>query len=1106
MPIPSILRWATPVRVCFAVVAAFLLTAVPVHAQVIRAVNAAGPGGPGPWAAATTDLRAALLASAPGDQVWVAAGTYRPAPPGGTRTLSFTVPSGVRVYGGFSGTEASFSERSGDPSLFPTILSGDLNGDDTVGANRGDNALRVVVITNANDQTVLDRFTIRSGNSAAYPSAPIPADVGPGAGLYITSSSVRISDCRIADNATGRKFPAAAAVDGADGAGAYISGGAPVFTRCTFDSNTCGAGGYLNQCISGTGQPGGVGGNGGGVFALNSSPSFISCNFTKNASGAGNNGLGCVNMPSPGTAAGYGGAFASSGSACTFTLCSFSLNTAASGGAGGVSGQSGAVAANGPGGNGGALSITGGAPSTITACRFTRNSAGPGVPTTFSGFTNAPAGGAGGSGGALWVHGATVTIINSLFADNAAGNGGSGGLIFNAAQDGGPGGNGGAIAASSTAQLALRACTITRNAPGAGGPGAPQPVACRPFGPGCRSNSNGPNGTGGGLLLSASGSTITSSIVFSNSGIAIGGGFPPVTTYSCIEGGITGTGNIASDPAFASPGSGDFHLQPTSPCIDAGSTPALAGQTTDLDGQPRFIDLCAIPNTGLGPAPIPDMGCFETQETSNDCNANGVCDSLELLGLPIPNPTPGVNDRFAWALDIEGNTAAIGARTDDTASGIDSGSVTIYSRTPSGWSPVQTLLPPANSASADFGNQVAIDGSTLAIAARTTRVGAVVNAGAVYIYRLSGATWSLAATLTAPDPSPDAQFGHGLALSGGSVLIGALRTNGAATRSGAVYVFRDNSIAWVFDRKLFPADGAIDDGFGIAVATSGPYAVIGAPYVDTLGLDAGAIYIYFNNPISGWGQTAKLLARDSGPADNFGELVAISDDHVLANAPRHTHSGVLHAGAAYTFRRTGATWYQQAKLTSNHPDANENFGFGIALDGGRALIGGFARPSGVLNGAGAAYIFSRAANRWTLADRIDAPAPVDAGYFGYAAAISGDTALIGSFGATVGNTIFAGEARVFDLRFLDCDRNSRIDRCQIAAGQAVDTDANNIPDPCQFGPCPADFNGSGGASVQDIFDFLSDFFAQSLTADFNGTGAVTVQDIFDYLTAYFAGC
>ncbi len=54
--------------------------------------------------------------------------------------------------------------------------------------------------------------------------------------------------------------------------------------------------------------------------------------------------------------------------------------------------------------------------------------------------------------------------------------------------------------------------------------------------------------------------------------------------------------------------------------------------------------------------------------------------------------------------------------------------------------------------------------------------------------------------------------------------------------------------------------------------------------------------------------------------------------------------------------------------------------------------------------------------------------------------------------------------------------------------------------------CPANFNGTGGITVQDIFDFLASYFNNDPAADFNGAGGVTVQDIFDFLAAYFAGC
>ncbi len=57
-----------------------------------------------------------------------------------------------------------------------------------------------------------------------------------------------------------------------------------------------------------------------------------------------------------------------------------------------------------------------------------------------------------------------------------------------------------------------------------------------------------------------------------------------------------------------------------------------------------------------------------------------------------------------------------------------------------------------------------------------------------------------------------------------------------------------------------------------------------------------------------------------------------------------------------------------------------------------------------------------------------------------------------------------------------------------------------------LGGCIADFNGAGGVTVQDIFDFLAAYFSGDERADVNGAGGVTVQDIFDFLAAYFTGC
>jgi Ca2+-binding RTX toxin-like protein len=101
----------------------------------------------------------------------------------------------------------------------------------------------------------------------------------------------------------------------------------------------------------------------------------------------------------------------------------------------------------------------------------------------------------------------------------------------------------------------------------------------------------------------------------------------PTATYSDIQDGWTGTGDIDADPLFlrnpsagadatwgtADDDYGDLRLAVTSPVVDAGNNAAVpAGITTDLAGGNRFLDVSTAPDTGAGTAPIVDMGAYET--------------------------------------------------------------------------------------------------------------------------------------------------------------------------------------------------------------------------------------------------------------------------------------------------------------------------------------------------------------------------------------------------------------------------------------------------------------------------------------------------------------
>lgn len=278
-----------------------------------------------------------------------------------------------------------------------------------------------------------------------------------------------------------------------------------------------------------------------------------------------------------------GGAVLSGSS--TFRNCRFIDNTAAgSGGAWyGATGTPVFIACEFRGnisGAGGAAIETDGGSFTVVGCRFIDNAAPFAV---------------------IYSNTGSVTVVNSLIAGNAAG-----GILTN---DG---------------PVSVRNSTLTENS----GQFLDE-VAIR---------SNAPI-------------IIENSIVWQN---GIVGNF--AATYSSLPFVAPGAGNIGGDPRFVDPSNGDWRLSAASPAIDAGSTTLLPADAFDLDadgdlaeplprdvaGAARRLDATAVPDTGVGPAPVVDMGAFEY---INDCNGNGVVDEIDIAnGTSVDADGSGVPD------------------------------------------------------------------------------------------------------------------------------------------------------------------------------------------------------------------------------------------------------------------------------------------------------------------------------------------------------------------------------------------------------------------------------------------------------------------------------
>lgn len=154
---------------------------------------------------------------------------------------------------------------------------------------------------------------------------------------------------------------------------------------------------------------------------------------------------------------------------------------------------------------------------------------------------------------------------------------------------GGDGGNGGdaygGAAWAYSSQVRLINCTLVNNTTsgGARGEGGMYILDALP-----NPGSPGKAGTanGGGIALAESGTAeLMNCIVWDSTPDMFSPSGSMNITYSNIQGGFVGTGNISAAPSFRNPTQGDYRLSPVSPCIDAGG--AVDAPETDIDGTPR---------------------------------------------------------------------------------------------------------------------------------------------------------------------------------------------------------------------------------------------------------------------------------------------------------------------------------------------------------------------------------------------------------------------------------------------------------------------------------------------------------------------------------------
>jgi hypothetical protein len=299
-------------------------------------------------------------------------------------------------------------------------------------------------------------------------------------------------------------------------------------------------------------------------------------------------------------------------------------------------------------------------------------------------------------------------------------------------------------------------------------------------------------------------------------------------------------------------------------------------------------------------------------------------------------------DTFGHAVAISGDRAIFGAPLDESL-GFNSGAAYVFRNEGGAWVQEQKLLAFDGATQEYYGWDVAISGSTAVVTNRRKNSGR----GALYVYTRSGTVWSFQQKLTASDAAANDELGTAIAIEGDTIIAGA---PGDETGTGAVYVFTRTAGVWSQAAKVVAPDAALYDNFGNAVAMSGGTILIGAYNVgDTI----GAAYV-FTGAGAAWAFQDKFADGVGDYEVYFGWSVAIDGDTALVGENfRDVLTGVVHV-----YTRTGSVWTKQTTLSASDGAQEDEFGFSVALDGDTAIIGAL-RDNDAGSNAGCVFVFQR---------------------------------------------------------------------------------------------------------------------------------------------------
>lgn len=270
--------------------------------------------------------------------------------------------------------------------------------------------------------------------------------------------------------------------------------------------------------------------------------------------------------------------------------------------------------------------------------------------------------------------------------------------------------------------------------------------------------------------------------------------------------------------------------------------------------------------------------------------------------VELSDASAGANAEFGSSVACSADTIAVGAPASTEGVGAFAGRVRLFNRVGTQWVTDGLLRATYPDPGDRFGFAVAMDGDWLAVSAPGDD-DAAINAGAVWLYRRTRGQYDLVQKLIPPPPAGangGAAYGQSVAISGGSLVVGATLLDAAGTDSGAAFHYDLTASGATLRATMLPPPGSAGAQFGFSVATDGTSVVVGAPGLNVGGQLRGGAFLYLGTPTS----NGVLAPVSSSSMLLTGTRVAITASSVIASAPTAASGVVTSAGRLYVLDRT----------------------------------------------------------------------------------------------------------------------------------------------------------------------------------------------------------